>query len=89
MIVAWRRRTNEASVLQQGDVMNKIRKAVLAVSVVVLASGCVHTQALDQAEGQAAPVAEAKSAPQATPALRPMQSYGTYGGYRYRRFTGV
>jgi hypothetical protein len=71
--------------------MNKIQKAVLAVSVVVLASGCVHTQSLDQAEANAAkPAAEvqAPAQPQAQTA-RPMQSYGAFGGYRYRRFTGV
>lgn len=68
--------------------MNKI-KAVLAVSVVVLASGCVHTQALHQADAAAVkPVAQATQS-QSVPALRPMQSYGVFGGYRYRRFTGV
>lgn len=69
--------------------MDKIKKAVLAVSVMVLASGCVHTQALDQAEGKAVAEAGPVSQPQATPVMRPTQSYGAFGGYRYRRFTGV
>ena len=69
--------------------MNKIQKAVLAVSVVVLASGCVHTQALDQAEANAANPAAEVQAPAQAHTLRPTQSYGAFGGYRYRRFSGV
>jgi hypothetical protein len=69
--------------------MNKIQKAVLAVSVVVLASGCAHTQSLDQSEANAAKPAAEVQAPAQAQTARPMQSYGAFGGYRYRRFTGV
>jgi hypothetical protein len=65
--------------------MRNLKKVLLTVSAVVLTSGCVHTQSLDPQAKVAAPAA----APEAKPVMRPLQSYGTMGGYRYRRFTGA
>jgi hypothetical protein len=66
--------------------MKSLKKAVLAVSAVILTSGCVHTQSL---EPQAGPVAMPAAAPETKPAMRPLQSYGSMGGYRYRRYAGA
>lgn len=60
--------------------MRSLKKAVLAVSVGLLTSGCVHTQSVDRAGPAAdAPAPEAK-------VIRALPSYGSMGGYRYRRF---
>ena len=66
---------------------NKTKKWLVAVGagVAVLgASGCATTYSADMArtQAQAAPVAEAQ-------VMRPLQSYGTMGGYRYRRFASA
>ncbi len=61
--------------------MNKLAVAVLAVAGL---SGCASTQVVDLARADAvqAPVAEQK-------VIRALPSYGSMGGYRYRRFAAV
>jgi hypothetical protein len=64
--------------------MNKMKKLAFAALAVVGMSGCASTQIAELAAADAVrvPVAE----PQV---IRPLQSYGSMGGYRYRRFAAV
>lgn len=64
--------------------MKKMKMLAVSVFAVVGFSGCASTQIADLARVNAAP------APVAEPqVLRPLQSYGSMGGYRYRRFAAV
>jgi uncharacterized protein YceK len=67
---------------QQGDVMNKTKKLAVAVLVVAGLSGCATTRTDDLAGAEAAPAKEYQVS-------RPAASYGSMGGYRYRRLVAV
>lgn len=64
--------------------MNKMKKMAVAVFAVAALSGCASTRVAGPSGADAAqpPVAEKK-------VLRALPSYGTMGGYRYRRFAAV
>jgi len=62
--------------------MNKMNKLAVAVLAVAALAGCASTKVTDLARGDRPVVAE----PQQATVSRPTQSYGTMGGYRYRRF---
>jgi uncharacterized lipoprotein len=68
--------------------MNKTKKLVVAVLAVAGLSGCASTQVADLARGQ-----EMQAAPQARNAepkvSRALATYGSRGGYRYRRFASA
>ena len=63
---------------------NKMRNLAAAVLAVAGLSGCSSMQVADPARTDAKPaqVEEAK-------VMRPLQSYGSMGGYRYRRFAAA
>ena len=61
--------------------MNKVRKLAVAVLAVVGFSGCASTQVAGPDRAGAAPEEQSVS--------RALSSYGTLGGYRYRRFAAV
>ena len=66
---------------------NKTKKLALAVLAVLGAaalSGCTSMQVSELARTDATP-AQAEE----TKVMRPLQSYGSMGGYRYRRFAAV
>ncbi|MGH8766464.1 MAG: hypothetical protein ACRET8_12180 [Burkholderiales bacterium] len=63
---------------------NKTKKLLFAVLAVAGMSGCASTQFAERASMPAA----ASPAAAAVPVSRP-SSYGSLGGYRYRRFTSV
>jgi uncharacterized lipoprotein len=67
--------------------MNKTKKLAVAVLAVAGLSGCASTQVAQMAGGQQMQPA-AQAAPQAT-VSRALPSYGSMGGYRYRRFAAV
>jgi PBP1b-binding outer membrane lipoprotein LpoB len=62
--------------------MNKMKKLALAVLAAVAMSGCASTRTAELAGVDAVPALEHQ-------VMRPLQSYGTMGGYRYRRFAAV
>lgn len=65
--------------------MNKTKKWVFAVCAglaVLGTSGCANLRTADAARVDAMPASDLH-------VMRPMQSYGTLGGYRYRRFASV
>jgi hypothetical protein len=62
--------------------MNKMKNLVFAVVAVAGMSGCASTRVADYA-GVSAPQ------PVAEPAVSRPASFGSFGGYRYRRFTAV
>ncbi len=64
--------------------MNKMKKLAFAVVVVAGFSGCASAPVavLPGAEAAPAQVAELK-------VMRALPSYGSMGGYRYRRFAAV
>jgi uncharacterized protein YceK len=64
--------------------MNKTKKLAVAVLVVAGLSGCATTRTADLAGAGAAP---AKEQPQQV--SRPSASYGSMGGYRYRRLVAI
>jgi outer membrane biogenesis lipoprotein LolB len=68
--------------IHQGAVMNKMKKLAVAVLAVAGLAGCATAGITEHA---------AAVAPQATrqQVSRPLQSYGSMGGYRYRRFVAV
>lgn len=63
--------------------MNKTKKLALAALAVAALSGCTSMQVSQLARPDAPVQAEEVKV------LRPLQSYGTMGGYRYRRFAAV
>jgi hypothetical protein len=72
----------------EGAVMNSSRKFAVAVLAVAGLSGCASTGSMDAAQqdalrGDAAPAAVQQQV------SRPAQSYGSMGGYRYRRLVAV
>ena len=64
---------------------NKTKKLALAVLAAAALSGCTSMQVADLARADAPPAAQADEGR----VIRPLQSYGTRGGYRYRRFAAV
>lgn len=64
--------------------MNRMKKLAVAVLAVLGFSGCASTQLAGVAQSDAAqaPVAQTKVS-------RAMPSYGSMGGYRYRRLVAV
>jgi len=64
--------------------MNNIKKLALAVVAVAGLSGCASTQIaeLSRNDDSQANAAEQK-------VIRALPSYGSMGGYRYRRFVAV
>lgn len=64
--------------------MEKMKKLAFAVFAIIGISGCASTQVADLARPDAAPaqVADQK-------VIRALPSYGSMGGYRYRRFAAV
>ena len=65
--------------------MNKMKKVAVAVFAVAALSGCASTQVAELARPDRPVVAE----PQQATVSRATQSYGSMGGYRYRRFAAV
>lgn len=61
---------------------NKTKKLAVAVLAVAALSGCATTQTAELRDAPAA-------APAAAKVSMPMRSYGSLGGYRYRRFAAV
>jgi hypothetical protein len=68
---------------KKGEAMNSTKKLVLAILAIAGLSGCATTRTETSVADGAAP------APQATQYSRPAASYGSMGGYRYRRLTTV
>ena len=68
--------------------MNKTKKLAVALLAVASLSGCASTQIAELASGQ-----EMQAAPKAQIAepkvSRALPTYGSRGGYRYRRFAAV
>ena len=67
--------------------MNKMKKAAFALCTglaLLGMSGCASTQIAEMAGAQPAPAPAA-----GVKVMRPLQSYGSMGGYRYRRFAVV
>ena len=60
--------------------MNKMKKLAIAVLAVAGLSGCATVRTADPLAAGAMPAEQVS---------RPMQSYGSMGGYRYRRFVAV
>ena len=63
---------------------NKTKKLALAVLAAAALSGCTSIQVAELSRPDAAPAQAEESK-----VIRPLQSYGTMGGYRYRRFAAV
>jgi hypothetical protein len=63
--------------------MNKMKKLAVALLAVAGLSGCASTQVAELARPDPVPAAEQPQVSRAT------QSYGSMGGYRYRRFAAV
>ena len=70
--------------------MDKIKKLAFAMFVVAGASGCASNQVAELARGGElqAPATEHAAAADAK-VMRALPSYGSMGGYRYRRFTAA
>src|SRR5258707_1079760 len=68
--------------IQQGAVMNHLKKLTVAVLAVASLSGCATAPMADQPTADAAPAAGQQVS-------RPLPSYGKMGGYRFRRFVSV
>ena len=69
--------------------MNKTKKLAVAVLAVAGLSGCASTQIADLARGEEMkPAAPRAQAAQQT-VSRALPSYGSMGGYRYRRFASA
>ena len=64
--------------------MNNTRKLAVAVLAVAGLSGCASTRIAELARTEAAPAAVEQHE-----VSRPAQSYGSMGGYRYRRLVKV
>lgn len=67
--------------------MKKTRIAVVVLALAGLA-GCANTQVVKQA-APGAKAGELRAEPQQAAVSRPVASYGSLGGYRYRRFVAV
>ena len=65
---------------------NKTKKLALAVLAAAALSGCTSMQVADLSRGADAPPAVQADEGKV---IRPLQSYGSRGGYRYRRFAAV
>ncbi len=63
--------------------MNNMKKLAVAFLAVAGLSGCASTQIAELARHDPAPAVEQPQVSRATP------SYGSMGGYRYRRFAAV
>ena len=63
---------------------SKLKKLAVAVFAVADLTGCATTQVAGTAGADAVPAPAAERM-----VSRPMPSYGTMGGYRYRRFVAV
>jgi hypothetical protein len=70
---------------RKGDVMNNTKKLAVAVLAVAALSGCVTTRVAEEA----GPAAANPAAVEKTMVSVPMKSYGSMGGYRYRRWAAV
>jgi outer membrane lipoprotein SlyB len=69
--------------IQQGAVMNKnLKKLAVAALAVAGLAGCATTQTVSRSAPDGAQAAERQVS-------RPLRSYGSLGGYRYRRFVAV
>jgi curli biogenesis system outer membrane secretion channel CsgG len=68
--------------IHQGAVMNNIKKVAVAALAVAALAGCATTRTADLAGANAMPAKEYQVS-------RPAPSYGSMGGYRYRRFVAV
>ncbi|MEK6244977.1 MAG: hypothetical protein AABM33_10810 [Pseudomonadota bacterium] len=64
--------------------MKKMKMLAVSVFAVVGFSGCASTQIADLARVDAAPAQAAEQK-----VSRALPSYGSMGGYRYRRFAAV
>jgi len=62
--------------------MDKMKKLAFAVLAAGAMSGCASTRTAELAGVDAVPAPDRQ-------VIRPLQSYGTMGGYRYRRFAVV
>ena len=69
--------------------MNNTKKLAVAVLAVAALSGCATTQVAELRAELQDPAAKAPVAAARTMVSVPMQSYGSMGGYRYRRFVAV
>ena len=69
--------------------MNKMKKLACAVFAAAGMSGCANVPlaGLDSADEAKAPVAATQAAERKV--SRALPSYGSMGGYRYRRFAAV
>jgi uncharacterized protein YceK len=65
---------------KKGDVMNHGKTLALVILATAGLSGCATTRSEIAAADAVAPT---------TQVSRPVQSYGSMGGYRYRRFVTV
>ena len=63
--------------------MNNTKKLAFAVLAVAALSGCASTRTADAARADGVPAAEPQQV------SRPAPSYGSMGGYRYRRLVTV
>jgi hypothetical protein len=69
--------------IQQGAVMNKnLKKLAVAALAVAGLAGCATTQTAGRSGPDGTQPAERQVS-------RPLHSYGSLGGYRYRRFAAV
>jgi uncharacterized lipoprotein len=69
--------------------MNKMKKLAVAVLAVAGLSGCATPRYAGQA-ARSADLSKTEAAPAVEHQVsRPTQSYGSLGGYRYRRFVAV
>lgn len=64
--------------------MNKNRKWLFAVLAVCGMSGCASMRTAELSGADAVPAMAVE-----LQVIRPLQSYGTLGGYRYRRFAAA
>jgi PBP1b-binding outer membrane lipoprotein LpoB len=69
--------------------MNKMKKLAYAVFAVVGMSGCTSMQVASLASADQAPASVAQKQAVEHKVSRALPSYGSMGGYRYRRFAAV
>ena len=68
---------------KKGDVMNKMKMLSIAILAVAGLTGCASTRVAELARADAVPADEPQQV------SRPAPSYGSMGGYRYRRLVTV